>query len=296
MNRNLFLPAILAAGLVTVSLAAPAARAAPKPSSTTTPASMVRSTATPTPPPASPAGSAPSWTIQAVTAPASAGPLLAEAQQVYQTMKRTKYSHQYVINPKTGTYFWDCVGFTNWALKQATPNAYQAFHTAMNVSDKASGHVALWAQFLTGNPGPAWSAVNSVTSLTGGELMIIPGEIVLNGQIQYGSTSNGKSYVGHAVIIAGPPLKLSDGSYAVATYDATALPGHGQYDSRYTDARALPLTASQPTKFSGTGFGNMRLTVNASGAPTAIYWSANATKPIMFDNQPVVPVLARPLN
>ena len=55
------------------------------------------------------------------------------------------------------------------------------------------------------------------------------------------------------VIIAGPPLPLSDGSYAVFVYDSTALPGHGAYDSRYTDPRALALPGT--TRASGTGYG-----------------------------------------
>ena len=281
MNR-LRLPAIATAGLLTAALLAPAAIAAP-------------SGGIPTPPPASPAGSAPAINVQAPPAPASAGPLLAEAQKVYQTMKQTQYSHKYTINPAKGIYYWDCVGFTNWALKQATPNAWAAFHTKMNVPDNDSGLVALWAKFLTGSPGPSWNVINSVPSLTGGELMIIPGEVVLNGKIQYGSVKNGVSYVGHAVVIAGPPLKLSDGSYAVFVYDSTSIPGHGQYDSRYTDPRALPI-AGTTNKYSGTGYGTMRLTVNAAGAPTAVYWSAAAKSPIMFQGQPVVPVLARPLN
>ena len=281
MNR-LRLPAIATAGLLAAALLTPAAFAA-------------RSTVIPSPPPASPAGSVPAVNIQAPVAPASAGPLLAEAQKVYQTMKKTQYSHQYTINPAKGIYFWDCVGFTNWALRQATPNAWAAFHTQMNVPKNDSGLVALWAKFLTGNPGPSWNVINSVPSLTGGELMIIPGEVVLNGQIQYGSVKNGVKYVGHAVVIAGPPLKLSDGSYAVFVYDSTSIPGHGQYDSRYTDARALPI-AGTTNKYSGTGYGTMRLTVNAAGAPTAIYWSADTKSPIMFQGQPVVPVLARPLN
>ncbi len=281
MSR-LRLPAFAAAGLLSAALIAPAALAAP-------------SAAIPSPPPASPAGSVPSVSIQAPAAPGSAGPLLAQAQQVYQSMTKTQYSHQYTINPAKGIYIWDCVGFTNWALRQATPNAWSAFHTQMKVPANESGLVALWAKFLSGSPGPAWSVVNSVSSLTGGELMIIPGEVVLNGQIQYGSVKNGVSYPGHAVVIAGPPLKLSDGSYAVFVYDSTAIPGHGQYDSRYTDSRAQPL-AGTTNKFSGTGYGTMRLTVNAAGAPTAAYWSANTKSPIMFQGQPVVPILARPLN
>ncbi|MDO8731891.1 MAG: hypothetical protein Q7L55_04870 [Actinomycetota bacterium] len=279
MNR-LKIPAILTAGLLAAVLVAPSALAA---------------SANPSPPPASPAGSKPSNTVQGPAAPGSAGPLLAEAQQVFQTMTQTQYTHKYTINPTGGIYYWDCVGFTNWALKQATPNAYAAFHTQMNVPTNASGHVALWAQFLKGTPGPAWNAVPTVASLTGGELMIIPGEILLNGQVQYGSVKGGVSYPGHAVIIAGPPLMLSDGSYAVFVYDSTAVPGHGQYDSRYTDPRALPM-AGTTNKYSGTGYGTMRLTVNSTGAPAAVYWSAANKSPIMFHNQVVVPVLARPLN
>lgn len=247
----------------------------------------------PVPPAASPAGAKPAWGVQAPQAPASAGPLLAQAISTFQTMTATRYDHAYTINPAAGIYYWDCIGFVNWALAQATPNAHAAFHTAMNVP-RGSGHVGLWAQFLSGDPGPAWQRVPSVTGLTGGEVMILPGEIVNGGQIVYGSAPDGVHYPGHATIVAGPALPLSDGSYAIFVYDSTALPGHGRWDSRYTDPRAQPLPDT--TRKSGTGFGTMRVTVDASGAPTAAYWSASTKRPISFQGQPVVPIFSRPLN
>lgn len=258
------------------------------------PAGPPASSGTPSPPAASAQNSKPSWSIQAPQAPASAGPLLAEGIQTYQSMTSTQYNHVYTINASTGTYFWDCIGFVNWALSQSTPNAWSAFHTAMNVPTNASGHVGLWATFLTGNPGPSWSVVSDVTDLTGGEVMIVPGEIVVGGSVIYGSASGGTSYPGHAVIIAGPALPLSDGSYAVFVYDSTALPGHGKWDSRNFDSRALFEPGT--TRKSGTGYGTMRLTVSPTGAPTAIYWSASTRSPITFQGQNVVPLLARPLN
>lgn len=249
--------------------------------------------APPSPPPASAVGAKPAWGVQAPQAAASAGPLLAQAITTYQTMTSTRYDHQYTINPAAGIYYWDCIGFVNWALAQATPNAHAAFHTTMNVP-RGSGHVGLWAQFLTGNPGPSWLVLSSVTQLSGGEVMILPGEIVNGGQIIYGSAPGGVGYAGHATIVAGPALPLSDGSYAIFLYDSTALPGHGKWDSRYTDPRAQPITGT--TRKSGTGFGTMRVTVDANGAPTAVYWSASTKRPIAFQGQPVVPIFARPLN
>jgi hypothetical protein len=248
----------------------------------------------PSPPAASPSGATPAWSVQAPQASASAGPLLAQGIQTYQTLVQTQYNHKYTINPASGTYFWDCIGFVNWALRQSTPNAWTAFHTAMNVPTTNSGNVGLWATFLTGNPGPSWSVVPAVSQLTGGEVMIVPGEVVVGGRVVYGSTAAGIGYPGHAVIIAGPPLLLSDGSYAVFVYDSTALPGHGKWDSRNFDSRALDEPGT--TRASGTGYGTMRLTVSATGAPTAVYWSASTRRPITFQGQNVVPVLARPLN
>lgn len=247
----------------------------------------------PTPPAASTSGIKPGWSVQAPQADASAGPLLAQAMNTFQTMTATRYDHKYTINPTAGIYYWDCIGFVNWALAQATPNAHAAFHTTMNVP-KGSGHVGVWAQFLTGNPGPSWSVLNSVTQLSGGEVMIIPGEIVNGGKIVYGSAPGGVGYPGHATVVAGPALPLSDGSYAIFVYDSTALPGHGKWDSRYTDSRAQPLPGTD--RKSGTGYGTMRVTVDANGAPTAVYWSASTKKPIAFQGQPVVPLFARPLN
>jgi len=247
----------------------------------------------PVPPTASPAGTKPTWSVQAPQAPASAGPLLATAISTFQSMTSTRYDHRYTIDPKTGVYYWDCIGFVNWALAQATPNAHAAFHTAMNVP-KGSGHVGLWAQFLSGTPGPSWSVLSSVTQLSGGEVMILPGEIVNGGEVVFGSAPGGVSYPGHATVVAGPALPLSDGSYAIFLYDSTALPGHGKWDSRYTDPRAQPLPGT--TRKSGTGFGTMRVTVDANGAPTAAYWSASTKRPITFQGQPVVPIFARPLD
>jgi len=249
----------------------------------------------PSPPPASPSGSAPATSVQAPVAPGSAGPLLAQAQRVYQTMRATQYSHRNAINPATGVYYWDSVGFTDWALKQATPKAYQAFHTQMKVPADEPGPASAWASFLTGTPGPAWQLIPVVTSLTGGELMVVPGEIVLEGQAQPGSTRGKVAYPGHTAVIAGPPRRLSGGSYAVFVYDSTVIPGHGNYDSRYTDPRALPLPGTT-ARYSGAGYGTMRLTVDASGAPTGAYWSAGARTPIGLQGKPVVPVLARPLS
>lgn len=249
----------------------------------------------PAPPPASASGAKPSWHTQAPVAPATAGPLLAEAQQIYRSMTQTQYSHQYRIEPKVGRYVWDCIGFAGWAMRQATPNAWQAFHTATGVAQGAAGHVGTWATFLSGNPGPSWQVLSAVTDLQGGELMVIPGEVVIGGKVQYGSAEGAVQYSGHVVIIAGPPLPLADGSYAVFVYDSTALPGHGAYDSRYTDPRALPLAGSTNRK-SGTGYGTMRLTVDTSGRPTGVYWSSSTKRPIAFQGQPVLPILARPLN
>ena len=248
----------------------------------------------PEPPAASASGSAPSWRTQAPVAAATAGPLLAEAQQIYQTLVQTQYSHQYRIRPKQGIYIWDCIGFASWAMRQATPNAWQAFHQATGVRTGAAGHVGTWATFLSGTPGPSWQILPTVAQLRGGDLMVIPGEVVIGGKVQYGSAEGAVQYSGHVVIIAGPPLPLSDGSYAVFVYDSTALPGHGAYDSRYTDPRALALAGT--TRASGTGYGTMRLTVDSAGAPTGVYWSASTKRPIAFQGQPVLPILARPLN
>ena len=250
--------------------------------------------AIPEPPAASASGSAPSWRTQAPVAAASAGPLLAEAQQVYQSMKQTQYSHHYRIQPAQDRYIWDCIGFAGWAMRQATPNAWQAFHATMGIPASAAGHVGTWATFLSGTPGPSWQIIPTVPQLTGGEIMVIPGEVVIGGHIQYGSAAGTAQYSGHVVIIAGEPLRLSDGSYAVFVYDSTALPGHGAFDSRYTDARALPLAGTN--RNSGTGFGTMRLTVDEQGRPTGVFWSASTKRPISFQGQPVLPILARPLN
>lgn len=236
--------------------------------------------AIPAPPLASAAGSAPSRNVQAPVAAASAGILLSKAQATYQSMIQTRYQHTFVIQPAKGTYYWDCVGFVDWALRQATPQAESAMRTTMKIRPGYVPTPTQLAAYLTGSPSTAWQQISSVTQLSGGEIMVIPGAF----------TSGSSTYAGHAVVIGGPALPLSDGSYAVFVYDSTALPGHGAFDSRLTDSRALPLQGST-ARFSGLGYGTMRLTVDANGAPVAAYWSAGTAKPL-----PSTVVLARPLN
>ncbi len=112
---------------------------------------------------------------------------------------------------------------------------------------------------------------------------ILPGDFV-----DWNLEANNPSSVakGHAIIAAGPPLLLSDGSYALLAYDSTATP-HGPYDTRLTDDRNDTGPNGLP---SGLGCGTLQFHVNEKGEPVSISWTVGT-------KATVAPMaIGRPLN
>lgn len=67
----------------------------------------------PSPPPAA----------QAEPATRAAARVLEELSDVQRTMQRTRYQHHPAINPRRGTYYWDCSLMTHWILRRAHPRS-----------------------------------------------------------------------------------------------------------------------------------------------------------------------------
>lgn len=218
----------------------------------------------------------------AVVAPLKANPAspaLVKVTDVFNTMTATVYSHKYVENTTTGYYAWDCVGMTDWVLHQSTPNAWTAMHTTLSIRPGYVPSPTRWYQYLTGGNGklPAsWKRVTNIKGVAPGTYLLFP---------KHSKTR----FVGHAVIAAGKPQRMTDGSYALRVYDSTGTP-HGPSDTRHTD----PRTGANPPTTIGSGLGNgtMRLYVTATGALKSARWSINAGGPAM-KNVPVAAGIAR---
>ena len=216
----------------------------------------------------------PSPSVVGPIAPPTTSRSLREVQKVFLTMKKTVYSHKYVENTQTGYYAWDCVGMTDWILHRAAPKAWTAMHTALKTRPGFVPTPTKWAGYLQGSQGRVsknWKVTTKISKLRPGDYLIFP-------------QNTADKFVGHAVIAAGPPVQMSDGSYALSVYDSTGS-AHGPFDTRYVDKR----TAKQANRTNGSGLGNgtIRIMVDSSGTMTGAKWSINAGGPTMR-NIPVV--------
>lgn len=199
-----------------------------------------------------------------------ASPTLAKVESVFKTMSTTVYAHRYVINTTTGYYAWDCVGMADWVLHRAAPNAWRDMHETLRIRPGFVPTPTRWANYLAGANGtlPAsdWARIKTISALEPGDYLLFPANPKVH-------------FVGHAVIAAGPPRLMPDGSYALRVFDSTGS-AHGSADSRLTDPRAV--------NHSGLGNGTMRIFVSRSGALRRAKWSINAGGPSMVG----VPVIA----
>jgi hypothetical protein len=197
---------------------------------------------------------APSPQVVGALANPSVSPTLAKVTSVFTTMKKTVYSHKYVENTRTGYYAWDCVGMTDWILHPAAPNAWAAMHTTLSIRTGYVPQPTAWATYLQGTLPPSWQRITAVGDLRPGDYLLLP-------------ANKPTRFVGHAMIVAGPPRLMSDGSYALRVYDSTGT-AHGPYDSRLTDTRAVG--------HSGLGNGTIRVYVARPGRTiSGAAWAIN---------------------
>ena len=153
----------------------------------------------------------------------------------------------------------DCVGAVSYLLYLGAPSAIADVYAFNNFTDHLYTGWSIiptpqqFANFfvsLNNAPSPNWQRVTSVADIQAGDVLIIPA-----------SYANPTQYVGHALIAAGNPLLLSDGSYALLEFDSTSTTlnhtgGHGDNDSRYWDPRNVPCPATTCGADSGNGSGN----------------------------------------
>lgn len=207
----------------------------------------------------------PTVTSQAPLSPSAGHPVLAASYTEYNTMTQTKYDYSYTIDPATGVYFYDCVGFVSEALKQTSPAAYAQVATAAGVDahhvPKPAGYQQFFATLDT-SAAAGWQQVPTVAGIQPGDIVAEP-------------YPPGHSSDGHIVIAAGAPQAVGNNQYALAVMDSTQDP-HGPLDTRLTNPHNLPENGT--AKPSGLGIGTMVFGADAqSGAPVSMAWSVGAT-------------------
>lgn len=194
---------------------------------------------------------------------------LAEAESTFQSMKSTKYAHSYIENVATGYYQFDCVGFTDWNLRQSNLPAWTAMHQQLKIKPGYVPNPDSWYGFFTGKSGPlppSWRNLTNIGAVQPGDYWLF--------------TSNSAiRFVGHSVVAAGPAVRLADGSYALRVFDSTGS-AHGPFDTRLTDPRAI--------NNSGLGNGTMRVFTDQAGQITSAAWSIDSRGPSMTGVQVAV--------
>jgi hypothetical protein len=210
----------------------------------------------------------PSRQIVGPAASPISSPVLAAVSDQFTTMVATRYQHHDVENAQGGTYFYDCVGMVTYTLRLATPSAIEALESDLGIRKgfvPNPAHYLQWFTALPAEPNQSWSPVTRVEDL-------LPGDV-----LAWTIEANNPHPVpaGHALVAAGPPLPLSDGSYALLVYDSTGTP-HGPFDTRRTDPRNELGPNGLP---SGLGRGTIQLFVDpVTGAPVAEAWTVGTAQ------------------
>jgi hypothetical protein len=174
-------------------------------------------------------------------------------------MTSTFYQYKTEVDREAGSYRYDCVGFVSYCLRVRTPDAWATVFKETGIGKgripSPPKYQAFFAK-LAEKAEPGWQAVPKISDLRAGDIIAWDHRT--------------KTAVGHAVILAGTPIKDAEGSWKVEVFDSTGSP-HTD-DSRPSDKRAQPLPSNG--KRSGLGRGTMIFIADpATGALTGLRWS-----------------------
>lgn len=216
-------------------------------------------------------GPKPTPQVQGPDAPPGASRTLAAVMEQFRTMTQTRYQHKDEEYPERGVYYYDCVGMVTFTIGLANPAARDAMYQVTGIRRgfvPSPARYVEWISWIASEPNRLWERVPRVADVR-------PGDILAWVYEPNNPTGDGAPH-GHSVIAAGPPLPLSDGTFALLVYDSTAS-FHGPFDTRRTDPRNLPLEVENSTSHgnpSGLGRGTIQLIPDpTSGAPVAVAWT-----------------------
>jgi hypothetical protein len=178
------------------------------------------------------------------------GSLYAEAQRQLQALRTTSYSHDISIDEHAGRFDYDCSGFVSYALARIDRAALKQVRDEPGRRPLAKHYEAFFSRLSPLGAGH-WEPVKTVDALERGDVVAW----------KKPAASHSKN-TGHVVIVAGAPVRRSEGEYVVPIIDSTALP-HGHTDLRWGRA-------------TGLGTGNIVLITDAQGRPEGFRWTVKS--------------------
>jgi hypothetical protein len=209
-------------------------------------------------------------------APSDKSPMLAAAYRQFNAMRCTHYQHHDVQDQVAATYYYDCVGFTSYTLRMASPQAWRSLVAATDLMAGRVPSPKLYASFfaqLPSRPQSGWNPVSSAAA-------ILPGDL-----LAWSPSTEDTESAGHSVMAVSAPMSLGNGRFALVVMDSTATP-HGSADTRRDDnplsARNAPLGVlpassnthrAHPNAHSGLGIGTIALDAGPTGAVTGVEWT-----------------------
>ena len=182
----------------------------------------------------------------------STNPVFLEASRMFRNIKSTEYVHPpYTDDDAAGIYKFDCLGFVDHVLMNASPDSYKEIGKGANPSIES--YSAYFSKLDAATPnGLGWTKVARPIDLKPGDVCLWLKPSTLD--------------TGHMWIIAGTPAvnpKRSD-EVLVRIFDSTGTV-HGD-DSR-----------TGATDKTGLGSGILGFMVDTEGNPTGLYWEGAAS-------------------
>jgi hypothetical protein len=213
----------------------------------------------------------------------TSAPTLKSAYTQFNGLTCTQYNHKYTETPPKFFYY-DCVGFTGYTVRTATPTAWNTLVSKLNLRKGYVPTPYAFETFMNGldtTPQPGWQSVATIQDVKPGD--IFAWQPMAGGVVK-------TTAVGHSVIPLTTPTAIPGSSnkrWELVVMDSTAG-GHGPLDTRKPNnplsQRNAPIhTASGAIQASGLGIGTIVLDTDSGGSVTAVEWSVGARpEPIQF--------------
>jgi len=179
--------------------------------------------------------------------------LLGEVRRELAAMRTTRYQHKTEVDEASGTFFYDCSGLLDYALRRALPTAASALPTSTSARPLAGDIERYLHGGLTG-PIDGWQTVGRVNALQSGDVVA---------WLATEDSTTGDT--GHVMIALAAPVAnpARAGEWLLPVADSTLSP-HAS-DSRHPGD-------------TGLGTGTIGLVADSRGVPTAFYWQGGVSK------------------
>jgi hypothetical protein len=186
--------------------------------------------------------------------------LLDEAEHLLSTMKSSSYQHVTHVDEANGVYDFDCSGFVDYALQQASPEALAVVKYLPNPFNRARAqdYYYHFTKLGSENEGDGWHSILNPPDL-------LPGDVIA----WLRSPNSDSDDTGHVMIVRSNPRADPNrpNEILVAIIDSTRSP-HA-LDSRVNGA-------------TGIGTGTISLVMNTVGSAVGFRWRGGESKVVEY--------------